>query len=811
MTYQKLSVWILIICACYTPMHAQLNGPWTPVGQIKRNTVEEAIVVSSEKDIDKIKSKPSLLSDAFSVKIQNIQNPSELFKLFTVWQDIGEVYLKNSGALLKREDFSILQHVDHIIVEVGAEDSNLLVNIADIPSLEKITLILKEVPENWDFLYYYQKIKKLHIYANFLPEDLHKVVDKLMVFHKLQELGLSVDFATDLPRNLNLIAGLKILKLYDNHSRINHQNMMRVQPESFNIVGILGNDQPIQFSVLFYAQDFGLTYREHKYLEQIWMGRKIGFEPLDELPEIRGKKDMYKLAPKPDFPHPDGLDLFLQGLYPDAESFKINPDQNNILHTRSGMNIYIPAGSILNNNDKSYTGNAFVSIRYMNNLLDMAMRGMDLKVTRFQGSPLYQASTAFEIQISDGVFPLKFSGAVNIKVEIPNRDTSASLYYFDSESKGFLDYELFKLVNQSSDQKIIPIRYDEWLRKDLANHHYYLDERPFNDRFIDPDNFFLLDKDVKAEKFVKNGRYFTAKVMPWSKIQINPKNIRTVKEGRKLLSVKRMNIKGKSKNDLFYSITEPSDLFNELRFFRKRVFKYADTLDRKMFANAFSRGIRYSDFRLETKHPQKHWEFILKSDLGYKIIKTEAALYNRKGKKISERKTQKILNKYHKTQKDRALSFNNFLETRKQSYAEFFQKRQNDWEKKGQFKSIFIQNEGIYSFMTIAEKDENEIDLHLTYLTSNGLPIDVKDLIVIDKTAGNVRKINKGNVKLNIENISLLLCTDFQNNLYYLTGDHLRNSGLTDGSIFFIKMNSLGFMPRNIAEIKNQIKFEKLK
>src|SRR5690606_4189964 len=111
-----------------------------------------------------------------------------------------------------------------------------------------------------------------------------------------------------------------------------------------------------------------------------------------------------------------------------------------------------------------FEGKAFVSIRYMQDVLDVAFRGLDLKVTKYPGSPLYNSDVMIEIEVSDGVFPLQFNNSMNIRMDVPTNDTASTFYYFDPESQGFLDYELYKSIFTNTDVSQIPIRYDEWLR-----------------------------------------------------------------------------------------------------------------------------------------------------------------------------------------------------------------------------------------------------------------------------------------------------------------------------------------------------------
>jgi hypothetical protein len=206
--------------------------------------------------------------------------PSAILNRINKWQDVAELFLMSSGQDLTKQDFENLAHIEHLILKCSPYDSALLVNAASIPYLEKLTLIFDEQPENWDFLHYYKNIKSLHVYGNYLPESFSDMAKKLRYFHQLVELGLSIDYATDLPRSLNFITSLKILRLYDNNTRLNYQNNANVQAEKFNVVGQFANDQAAEVSIFYYADDYGLTFREVFYLQQVWNGKQTGYMPL---------------------------------------------------------------------------------------------------------------------------------------------------------------------------------------------------------------------------------------------------------------------------------------------------------------------------------------------------------------------------------------------------------------------------------------------------------------------------------------------------------------------------------------------------
>lgn len=793
---------------------AQLQGHWTPLSQVNKKTFPEKICLQSRSDMERLVKQQQVLLQTYSLKLQRNVLDSNLFFVCNNWQDINELYLEVPENQSSIPLFENLRHIEHLILDFQGTQTDWIEELHKMPSLEKLTLIFREDPGQWDFLFYVKNLKNIHIYGPFLPLSFSDMSDKLMHFNHLTELGLSIDYATDLPRNLNLLPQLQLLKLYDNMSRINQNNLAQLQPERFTIQGVSGNDQPITLGVLFYAEDFGLTPREHHYIQSIWTGKRIPYvQPLD-LQVGRSRKDFFLLAPKPQFKKPESISLFVEDLMPSAEVFKINTSENAVIHTENGCNLFIPAHSLLSADGKPYTGHAFVSIRLMKEPIDMAFRGLDLKVGKFENSPLYNASTQIEIEVSDGTFPLKLNNRYNFKLELPVQDTLADCYYFDPETKVFVENELYKKVFLDNNEASIPIRYDEWLRQNSAKHFYKTDERKFQERFQDPENYFLFDNENKSEKYIPINNFLIGKAYDWEKNQQNnPKSI-TLKEGKGLLRIiKKSNKQNNKDKNIYFEISDKNGFFPELKSFKNCMFKYADTLNSKEFNAAFTRNKKYSDMQiiLEKDKGTEKMIVLLKSEEGMLELKAEKNLYSLNGKLLKEKNTNKRYQNYRKVQLKRELLFNRFLEQRLQAYAEYYQKRQAEWEKKQRFKTVFIRQTGVYGFMQIAEKTEPQITCFFQYLDANGIPIDVKHLVMIDKKQGMVRKIKAGNVTFNPETLTLILCSDYKGQVHFIEGDNLRTQGIQDGSIYFLKLNSLPHPPRSVEEFKKYSKYDKLK
>lgn len=812
--YTKWALGLIFNLLILESVQAQMGMPWERVSGFTRRSQPSKIQVRTHSDLQRLQGRRIHLEHSYSLQVHSGVGPNALQHFLNKHPDFSELYLYHVEADSFDVDFfGSLDYIDHLIVHQYMPDSSLMIAMGGAKNIEKLTLIFDQVPDDFDFLYYYQKIQNLHIYGNFLPDDLHNIVDKLKVFHNLEELGLSIDFATDLPRNLNLVTSLRILKLYDNLSRISSENALYVQGEKFNIQGILGNDQATEVSVLFYALGGGLTTREHAYLAGIWSGERSIFM----LPtQTQGKEydllSRYRSVPAPKFVHPLGPTNLIEGLYPEEQIFEIHSDHNYVLTTQEGGVIHIPAGALVNASGLPHEGNAYVQIRSMSNLLEMAFRGLDLRVTKYPNSPIYRADRCIEIVFSDGVLPLYLNGQVHLKLEMPIEDTASSVYFYDPEVHGFLDYELYKKVQYESAEQWMPIRFHEWAQDANTQYAYQLDNRNFEERFRDPENYYLLDKSEHQQRFIKQGPFYTLPYFEWDRRKHKSKNTTKVRAGTKLVTVKRTKTSKGEKSDVFFGLQDRKSFFNELRPLRRSLFKLSDTLDGREFSKQYTRGSIYHDLRIQSNPREQKMELILKSTEGHRVIRSEATLYKRNGKARSARASQRILNRYNKRLARKESQFNQALDLRLQGYAENIASKQADLIKKDRLPSVLIKKEGIYGFLNIeAAEKTNEINLNLHYLDNNGIAIDVKELYLIEKGSGNVRTLKPGSVYLDFNKVSLLLCVDHKDRLHFLNGMELQGRNLTDGGIFFLRMNTLSNPPRSVLEFYNYIKFDRIK
>jgi hypothetical protein len=811
---KNLSIMFLCIVlqiSCLNPLIAQFSGEWEKISELNRKSVPEKIELNSEADILLFEKGRLNLSNVYSIKFSNIDKLSKIADIVNSLPEIVEVYLSHCGNNLDDEIWKKIHFVDHLILEIQPEDTGVLHRAYQISHLKKVTFIFKETPKDWDFLLYYKQLPSIHVYGTMLPLDFYEMFEKLKFFHGLKELGVSIDFATDIPSNLNMLMSLKVLKLYDNLSRISNHNLAELHPERFNLSGILANDAPTLIRVYFYSEDFGLTQRENDYLTTMLMGKRTAYEPIQDFSEQVDKKtiDYFATPPVPVFNGVKGLKQPLESVKPKAEIFTIDTRKHNIIHTKNGFNVYIPANSLITSLNEVYQGKAQILFRQLSTPLDMFFMGLDMSMLKRPGTPNYSLGVGFEIDAVAGMQVLKIKENEIWRVEIPHKDTAAGFYFYDEESDKMLDYRLYRQMIENGKQAHVSYRFDEWMRNGNAERVFPLDNRSYLSRFGDPSNFFVFDEHNSIEKIYKHQGYYVKKENEWS---VNPsKDFVKIKSGKALFRLIKENPKNQQKGDVFFTLNDKFDskLFPEMKFLKRRLFKSAGSENSKEFSAQFRRGKYYVDYILETDSRDGKWRLILKSTEGYEEIIVEPGFYNKRGKLLKSNANTRVLNKFKSKITDKQEAFNQYLDQRKLEYTQFYDNRQAVFLKKGQFHTEFIRQTGLFGMLNVVPQ-ENPIEFYINLSDDNGIPIDAKDIFVIDKKTGYSKRIAQGNQKLNPNLLSMIICVDFNGNIYYLKGDEITKHGFSDGSIYFLKLHYHPYPVRSVAEFQNQINYKRI-
>jgi hypothetical protein len=319
----------------------------------------------------------------------------------------------------------------------------------------------------------------------------------------------------------------------------------------------------------------------------------------------------------------------------------------------------------------------------------------------------------------------------------------------------------------------------------------------------------LFDEHSNYEKLFKFQKYFVGKDYEW-----DPKTAKQsfkIKNGKALFRIDKKRPKNSQKGDVFFTLSDKFEgkFFPEMKLLKNKLFKYAGSENSKEFNARFRRGKYFIDYILETESRDGKWRLIMKTTEGFEEIKVEPVFYKKTGKPMKKKANVRLLNKFTNKIAARQETFNQFLDQRLADYAEYYDQRQISFLKKGNLHTEFIRQTGLFGMFNIVPL-ENPVEFFIKLHDDNGLPIDSKDIFVIDKKTGFSKRIAQGNQKLNPELISMIICVDYSGNIYYLSGDDIKKTGFSDGSIYFLKLRFHPFPVRSVSEFMNQINYKKI-
>lgn len=92
------------------------------------------------------------------------------------------------------------------------------------------------------------------------------------------------------------------------------------------------------------------------------------------------------------------------------------------------------------------------------------------------------------------------------------------------------------------------------------------------------------------------------------------------------------------------------------------------------------------------------------------------------------------------------------------------------------------------------------------YTDESGLPIDVKDLFMIDSRYNTLFKVQSGNISFDPAYCSLIVASDYSGNLYYANKNDISASKLSNNSLTYIKLKKVNHSINSITMFNQLIK-----
>ena len=136
---------------------------------------------------------------------------------------------------------------------------------------------------------------------------------------------------------------------------------------------------------------------------------------------------------------------------------------------------------------------------------------------------------------------------------------------------------------------------------------------------------------------------------------------------------------------------------------------------------------------------------------------------------------------------DKGKSFNEDNEKRRLDYESFLLNKKNLMLKNNSATELKINQLGSFGFYYYI-KPQHTTNIIAQYTNDKGIPIDVKDLYLIDTRYNSCFKIQVGNLSLTPNSTKMIVAVDYDGVLYYANKGDIAGMNLMDNSLVFIKL-----------------------
>ena len=339
--------------------------------------------------------------------------------------------------------------------------------------------------------------------------------------------------------------------------------------------------------------------------------------------------------------------------------------------------------------------------------------------------------------------------------------------------------------------------FSNWTDPNYTNQVYAFDHTSFNERYSNPDYFYLLETDYAKQNFeIRKGlKYHSYSTVYYYS---DSKNSLSIKKGKKLVKiVKQPSVEGDAKSYIRFKIEDAFEfeLFNELKHFRKYEFKTIFKEGRREFSKFYTLKKRYFDLRIIYSNGSSKGLIEFKDEEGYRALPFVIS-------NDEKESFWKLYQKYARTLKEKELEYNTVLKQKEKKFiVNYESKRKQEGYKEN---SAILTEFGIY---TNANKNVllNKKEFIANFTNDGGIPIDLKMCYVLHKNSSTIYSFPSSNITFDKENISAIICVDHNGKVYFIDGDRLSSLHIEDFSYAVIKMEEIEIPIKTAEDFKDHI------
>ena len=784
---KKLSVVLLLICKSILSF-AQSNDYFN-LKDVKTYRFDH-LELSTPKAIDQFIQSPNDYNFIEALKINQTNKLNEIFTQTGVGEIIKELNLIDYHGEFNANTFDSCSGIEILHISINEEKLDALKYISKIKNLETLYIYILGKSENLSALKSLPNLKELHIIGDFLPKDLVQIPGFIQNQTSMQTLGLSIDRITDLPANIIRFKTLSRLNLYDNLSVFTNKGIEDLSEEKLSILFNINSDNINAISISYFSNNGKLIDFEIEYLQNLYKGEIV---PQQFGENENDKQETGNIPFAKEFVPDFGSSLEFNKPYPkispNTEYFTINPSTNSLIYSNSGLKLSVAANSFVNEKGEDITVPIYLKLIQINSPSDILFAGLNFK----NGDRQFCNQFLFNIQATCDKSAAKLKEGFQIKANLPVNSDSALTYFFDYESNTWQDLNFYNQVFASN---FTPIDFYKIENGNQCNSYYQFDTSSFKQRFFGKHNIFLSDKENNSQLVFKSQTFYTDLDRTWSKDFNSNGNLKglKIKKGKSYIKIQKVIPKVRNKERQYFKVLDKTEqeIFAELKAFKAINFNtVVNAENKKEFNETYIKNTKYFDVQIHYTKGKEYCEINIKTIDGFKRL--QAFITDTDNKKLLKKQISKFAKAYKNylhIRAKREMEFNALNKVRFSEFKAYSNERIKGLQKDNKISEIKIHQLGTFGYL-LDKIPSFSTNIIAQYTDETGLPIDVKNLFLIDSRYNSVFKIQVGNISFDPNNVSCIVATDYSGNLFYANKSDISASNLSNNSLIYIKLKKV--------------------
>ncbi len=802
---KKQSLLILLLLTILS-VRAQLSDYYN-LKDVKNYRFDKLSIIGS-KDAEAFVKHATEYNFINGLKIENAVDLASVLNKTKSFFELNELNLKNYSGEFTVHTFDSCAEVEILHLTLDESKLGQLNALQALPKLQTLYLYIHGKPESLSELKLIPKVKELHIVGDFLPKTLFDMIAQINGNMNLRTFGVSVDRITDLPANLSSLRFLGDLIVYDNLSVFSNGGIEDLTEEKLTLNFKMSYDVMSGVAIHYLSAGNDLAAFETAYFEKLYKGEvytEIKEPLLGE--EVEGGERFFIPFRKefnPTYTSPTEFHYPFNDIKPKEEIFKIDPTKNGIITTRSGLRLVIAQNSFSALNSENVTEPIYVKISELISTSDLMFGGVHLKA----GQQYFNSKYLINVQATTATSEVSLKPNYQIKAILPVAKDSSMPYFYDYESNTWQDLNLYNSVFSST---VEPIDFYKIENQNQAINYVLFDTASFQTRFGNQANFYLNDRLNDQQILFENKGFYTNPDRNWTRDYNKSgalKGIR-IKKGKSLVKLQKVTPKKRNKERQYFKLTDKTEqqIYTELKCFRNINFNVKTNPENKReLTENFIKDYKYQDVRVTYKPGQTTVIILLKFADGYK--KLEAFISDAEDDKTLKKQIKKFGNAYKKYQHvlaQRSKSFDENNALRHIEYQQYIGDKVKENEKSNNVSEIRLNQLGSFSLFQLKPVDFNT-NLIVQYTDETGLPIDVKELFMVDSRYQTVLELDFKNMAISPATCQLIFATDYNGDIYFANKNDIAAANLTNNSLTYIKLNKIKVKLKSIEAFNYYVK-----